>query len=50
MLDAGRFYNENPDDATEMDLVQSAVIGLQLHVLDDFIPEERIIEWAAGVI
>ena len=50
MLDAGRFYHENPDDATEMDFVLSAVTGLQLDVLGDFIPEERIIEWAAEVI
>ena len=50
MLDAGRYYHENPEDATEMDLVQSAVIGLQLDVLGEFIPEERIIEWAAEVI
>ena len=50
MLMAGRFYHDNPDDATDMDLVQSAVTGLQLDVLGDFIPDERIIEWAAQVV
>ena len=50
MLDAGRYYHENPDNATDMNLVRSAVTGLQLDVLGDFIPEKRIIEWAAEVI
>ena len=50
MLDAGRYYHNNPDNATDMNLVRSAVTGLQLDVLGDFIPEERIIEWAAEVI
>ena len=49
MLDPGRFYHDNPDNATDLQLVQSAVTGLQLDVLGDFIPEERIIEWAAEV-
>ena len=46
LVDAGRHYNDDPN-ADLKDLVHSAVSGLQLDVLDEFIPEQRIIEWAA---
>jgi len=46
MLDAGRYYHGN--DADVGVLVQSAISGLKLDVLEPFNPKERIIEWAAG--
>ena len=46
MLDAGRYYYGN--DADVEILVQSAISGLKLDVLEPFNPKERIIEWAAG--
>ena len=49
MLDAGRFYNDDSDSSNERTIVDSAISGLQLDVLDSFIPENRIIEWAAEV-
>ncbi len=47
MLDAGRFYHTD-EDADNHELVQSAISGLQLDVLEPFDPMQRIIEWAAG--
>ena len=46
MLSAGRFYIK--DDAIDEDkvLVQKAISGLMLDMLDDFDPESSIIEWA----
>ena len=49
MLDAGRFYHGDPETADEVELVDAAISGLQLDVLDTFTPSERIIEWAAEV-
>ena len=46
LVDAGRHYNDDMN-ADLKDLVHSAVSGLQLDVLDEFIPEQRINEWAA---
>ena len=46
MLDAGRYYHGN--DADVEVLVQAAISGLKLDVLEPFNPKERIIEWAAG--
>ena len=46
MLDAGRYYHGN--DADVEVLVQAAISGLKLDVLELFNPKERIIEWAAG--
>ena len=46
MLDAGRYYHGNDADAEV--LVQAAISGLKLDVLEPFNPKERIIEWAAG--
>ncbi len=49
MLDAGRFYNDDLDPSNESAIVESAISGLQLDVLDSFDPDKRIIEWAAEV-
>ena len=46
MLDAGRYYHGN--DADVEVLVEAAISGLKLDVLEPFNPKERIIEWAAG--
>ena len=48
-LNAGRWYHETPDEASEQDLVEAAVIGLGLDSMGPFVPEERIIEYAAEV-
>ncbi len=45
MLEAGSWYCEVPD-ATEEELVNSAITGLGLSYLEPFEPEKRIIEWA----
>ncbi|MDG1525852.1 MAG: glutamate formimidoyltransferase [Candidatus Thalassarchaeaceae archaeon] len=50
LLDAGRFYNSDAGDSDHTELVNAAITGLQLDVLDIFNPNERIIEWAAGSI
>ncbi len=50
MLDAGRFYSSEPESDDVFEIVQAAIRGLQLDVLDSFKSNERIIEWAAGVI
>ncbi len=47
ILDSGRHYLGH--DAEESVLIQNAVEGLQLDQLGDFIIEQRIIEYAAGV-
>jgi len=47
ILDAGRLYHEGEDADTQV-LVQSAISGLKLDVLEPFDPKQRIIEWAAG--
>jgi len=44
MLDAGRHYNNMDDD--EETLVQHAINGLMLDILDEFDPNKSIIEWA----
>ena len=50
ILDAGRFYNIDLAVTQTRELVDAAISGLKLDVLDTFIPDERIIEWAAGSI
>ncbi len=47
MLAAGRFYHTSSDSASEGDLVQAAISGLGLDILDDFDATSSIIEWAA---
>jgi glutamate formiminotransferase/formiminotetrahydrofolate cyclodeaminase len=45
ILDSGAWYTDD-DDADDDDLVQAAIMGLGLDTLDEFNPEDRIIEWA----
>jgi len=47
ILDSGRHYLGHDDE--ESVLIQNAIQGLQLDQLGDFIIEQRIIEYAAGV-
>ena len=47
LLDAGEFYNTDSDIDDSRQLVDYAISGLQLDVLDSFDPVERVIEWAA---
>jgi len=46
MLSAGRWYEDNDEDADHILLVQKAISGLMLDRLGDFEPESSIIEWA----
>ncbi len=46
ILDAGRFYLNNDAPAPTDELIKSAVMGLKLDVLDEFIPQNNIIEYA----
>ena len=46
ILDAGRFYMNNDATASTDELIKSAVMGLKLDVLDEFIPQNNIIEYA----
>jgi len=50
MVDAGRFYSSSSESSSTLDIVDAAIRGLQLSELSIFEPNERIIEWAAGVI
>ena len=45
----GKFYNDDLAPSDDKAIVQSAISGLQLDVLDTFYPDKRIIEWAAEV-
>ena len=45
ILDSGAWYADD-EDADDDDLVQAAIMGLGLDTLDEFSPEDRIIEWA----
>ena len=49
-LNAGRWYHDTPESATESELVAAAVEGLGLDSLSPFVAEERIIEYAAGAM
>ena len=46
MLSAGRLYIGDDSIVDEKVLVQKAISGLMLDMLDDFEPESSIIEWA----
>ena len=46
MIDSGKWFNDNPDNATEKELVDSAIKGLGLDYLKTFDPQVSIIEWA----
>jgi glutamate formiminotransferase/formiminotetrahydrofolate cyclodeaminase len=50
ILDAGKHYTDDTDITDPRILVDIAISKLQLDVLDNFNPDERIIEWAAEVI
>jgi len=47
LLAAGRFYHAEADSASEADLVQAAISGLELDRLGPFDAGARVIEWAA---
>ena len=44
-IEAGKFYSSDGEDLSEKELVNAAVVGLKLDVIDDFIAEDNIIEW-----
>tara|TARA_B100000287_G_scaffold73689_1_gene65361 strand:- start:1411 stop:2451 length:1041 start_codon:yes stop_codon:yes gene_type:complete len=46
MLTAGTNYHEDPDSASDSSLVDAAIKGLMLDILDEFKPKSSIIEWA----
>jgi len=46
MIDSGQWFHSDPTNATEEELVKSAINGLGLDFLKDFDPESSIIEWA----
>ena len=46
MIDAGKWYNVNPENASDKELVDSAITGLGLDYLKPFDPQTSIIEWA----
>tara|TARA_B100000945_G_scaffold317558_1_gene320639 strand:- start:1266 stop:2306 length:1041 start_codon:yes stop_codon:yes gene_type:complete len=46
MLSAGMNYHEYPDSASDSSLVDAAIKGLMLDILDEFKPKFSIIEWA----
>ena len=45
MLNAGQFYTKDSKQQSESELVNAAISGLKLDVIDEFIPENNIIEW-----
>ena len=45
ILESGKWYS-NESNAGERDLVEAAIRGLGLSVLETFDPNTRIIEWA----
>ena len=49
LLDAGRHYIDDDDVHDSRILVNAAIKGLKLDILDEFIAEQRVIEWAAEV-
>lgn len=44
-LEAGKYYSPSNNDFTEKELVDIAIKGLKLDIIDKFIPENNIIEW-----
>ena len=46
MIEAGKHYNGNPEIHDENIILQEAVNGLGLNVLEEFVPAESIIELA----
>ena len=48
ILEAGKYYNNGKDD-TDKILIEKAIQGMKLDVLDEFKPEDRIIELSSGL-
>ena len=48
MIDAGNYYNSNPNEDSIDKIVDLAVTGLGLNIMDSFNTNKRIIEWAAN--
>ena len=48
-INAGKWYHDDPENATEEDLVMAAIEGLGLDSLNPFTPNDRIIEYAVEV-
>ena len=46
ILDAGRYYFNKHTSASNDELIKSAIMGLKLDVLDEFMPQNNIIEYA----
>lgn len=44
-LESGKYYSSNNNNSSEEELVEIAIKGLKLDVIDKFIPENNIIEW-----
>jgi glutamate formiminotransferase/formiminotetrahydrofolate cyclodeaminase len=45
LLDCGKFYHKNPEDATEKELIQSSIKGLGLSDISPFKAEDRVLEY-----
>ena len=45
MISAGKHYHNEPDNANQATLVQSAIKGLMLSELEEFDAYNSIIEW-----
>ena len=45
LINAGKYYSEKDGDSSDIELINAAITGLKLDIIDDFIPEENIIEW-----
>ncbi len=48
MLESGKWYHDDAGSADENELVAAAISGLGLDSLGEFVPAQRIIEWAIG--
>ncbi|MBT3654387.1 MAG: glutamate formimidoyltransferase [Euryarchaeota archaeon] len=46
IVESGKWYHSNPEHASEMELVDSAITGLGLDYLSPFNKNKNIIEWA----
>ena len=46
MLESGQWFHQDPSNATDEELVDSAIEGLGLDYLKEFDSESSIIEWA----
>jgi hypothetical protein len=46
ILDSGKWFSSDPENASDEELVESAIEGLGLDYLRKFNPNVSIIEWA----